>query len=536
MRRPTVLLSCALALAAGAARAQEPAPVVLDGVFDEWAGTPFAAIAAPRHGSPGQGHPYGADSLAQYARVSGVAVRHDAEGVYLRLRLEKDVSLQGLDGALLLLLDADGDTATGWAEHGMRGVDAVVEFSPPVGASGENAGVGLRTRSRAGDAPSLVSPYQAGVMVAPSRAAREFEMRIGRGGAVRFGTRMSARLVTLDRGAGVVDALTPFTVSLADPAPRPTPPGAGAADPLARAPGTDFRVVSWNVGRQDLFTRPDGFGAVLRPLAPDLLVLDEVAGGHSADEVEALLNRILPGAVSWRAVYGVSGGSQRGVIAVRGAAPRLVAPFDAPLPYPDSAAALAPADASPDLQRWLRSRLDSHVPATGALVRIGGRTLLVVTMDLESGGAPGSARDRLRLMEANAVRDATERALHAAVPADDLAGLLVAGDVNLVGSREPLDVLLRPACGGPALEVARPLRLDGGSTATWEDPAQPFTPSLLDYVLHHPPFTAVAGGFVFRAADLSPEWRARHGLREESSRVTDHLPVVTDLRWVDPAR
>lgn len=519
----TTLAACALALLAGAAHAQEP--VVLDGRFDEWSTAPLNATAGPQL--------YGADSLAHYARVSGAAVRHDAEAVYLRLRLERDVSLQALEGTLLLLLDADADSVTGWAEHAMRGVDAVLEFSPPLGASGMNGGVGLRTRSRAGDATSLVSPYDAGVVVAPTRAARDFELRIRRDGAVRFGSRMSVAVVALDGGGGVAAALAPFTASLADPAQRPTPPGAGAADPLARAPGTDLRMVSWNVGRQDLFTRPEGFGAVLRPLAPDLLVFDEVAGGHTVEEVEALLNRILPGGLPWRAVYGVSGGSQRGVIAVRGAAPRLVAPFDAPIPYPDSTRGIIPADASADLQGWLRNRLESNVPATGALVEVRGRTLLVVTVDLESGGGLGAPKDRLRIIEANAIRDATGRAARGVGCEVEIHGLLVAGDVNLVGSRTPLDVLMQPDIHGSPLESAQPLRLDGTSAATWEDSAQPFTPSRLDYVLHHPEFTTVAGGFVFRAADLSPEWRHRHGLQEDASRVTDHLPLVTDLRWVD---
>ena len=47
---------------------------------------------------------------------------------------------------------------------------------------------------------------------------------------------------------------------------------------------------------------------------------------------------------------------------------------------------------------------------------------------------------------------------------------------------------------------------------------------------------AVTGGFVFRAADLSDQWRARHGLAEDASAATDHLPVVSDLRWVAPPR
>lgn len=522
----------ALGLMSGAcAAAAQPAtdvtgppwrPVVLDGLLDEWAVARDVAIAAP-NGGPDGAHPWGADSLAAYARVTGVAVSQDADAVYLRLRLERTVALQALEGSLLLLLDADGDAASGWAEHGMRGVDAVLEFSPRGPAWG--GGIGLRMDS-AGAAPRTAN--EAGVIVAPSHAAREFEMRILRGGPVRFGERMTARFVTLGRDGGVLDALAPFGLDLADPPPRPVPLYPAFADPLARAPETDFRVVSWNVGREDMFQQPEAFGALLRPLAPDLLMLDEVAGGHGAEEIGALLDRILPGDLPWHVVYGVSGGSQRGVIATRGTAPRLVAPFDRPIPYPDSTRVLIAGDTAPGAAAWLRNRLGSNVPATGAIVEAGGRRLLGVTVDLEAGGAPGSARDRLRRMEALAIRDA----LAAAVRDGGMDGVLLAGDVNLVASPDPLAILSAgPDVDGSALAVPMPLRLDGTSTATWENPVEPFTPGRLDFVLVGDAALEVAGGFVFRAADLSPAWRERHGLQAESSRVTDHLPVVTDLRW-----
>jgi hypothetical protein len=521
MRLRSIPLACALALAPGAARAQ--APVVLDGAFDEWGATPVA-VADP------------ADAPAPYADVRGVKVRADADAVYLMLTLEREMALQGMPGTLVLVLDVDGDPATGWDRHGMPGVDAEIEFSSALGEDGARMGTGLRLMHAEGTASCLGRANEAGVMAAPSHVSRSFEVRIPRGDPMPFGERMTARLVSLDAEGGVADETGVFTADLTPASARPTPPGAGTADPLARAPGTDFRVVSWNVGREGLFQRPDAYGAILRALAPDLLMLDEVAGGHSAGEVEEVLNRAVPGDRRWRVLYGTSGGSQRGVIAVRGPAPVVAAGFAGELAYPDSTLALVPADDA-EAQRWLRSRIDAHVPVTGAIVQIGGRRLLAVTVDLESAGTPGSAKDRLRRIEAKVIRDATERALYAEIRGGGrFGGVLVTGDLNLVASRDPLDVLARPAYDGPPLTVALPLRLDGASAATWENAEEPFTPGRLDFVLHHAAFTAVAGGFVFRAADLSPQWRTRHGLTQDASRVTDHLPVVTDLRWVGPAR
>lgn len=510
---------------AGPAAAQTPGAtsgpgreVVLNGVFYEWASGASGAFLRVEQDSRAV-----ADSANPYPRLASVRVRHDADAVYLALALDRDVSLQSMPGSLAVLLDADADSATGWAAHGMTGVDAALEFSP-VWPEGMRAGAGLRMRD--GDSLRLVSANQAGLIVAPSYAAREFEMRIARRGPVPFGDHVTARLVSLDADGRAVHSLGVFRVPLRNPAARPAVPGAADADPLARAPGTEFRVVSWNVGRQALFQRPDDFGAILRALNPDLLLLDEVAGGHSAEAVEALLNRVVPGDRPWRAVYGVSGGSQLGVIATRGAAPVPAAPFHRELPYPDSTIAIIADDSSQ--MGWLRSRLEARVPVTGAIAEVGGRRLLAVAVDLESGGAPGSAKDRLRRIEALAIREA----LAAAVAAGGVDGVLLAGDLNLVGTLAPLEILSRgPDVDGGTLWAPRPLRLDGVSMATWEDPPQPFTPGRLDFVLVGDAALQVAGGFVFRAADLSARWREHHGVTESASTVSDHLPVVTDLRW-----
>ncbi|HEX2211849.1 MAG TPA: endonuclease/exonuclease/phosphatase family protein [Longimicrobium sp.] len=491
------------------------APVVLDGLFGEWEG--FApAVLDP------------ADAPAPYADVRAVRVRHDEAGLYLDLSLEREVSLQGLPGTLVLMLDWTSPDE-GWEAHGMRGVDATLEFSPtfPQGG-GLRGGIGVRMMDSAGGRAELVTANVAGVITAPTHASERFEMRIARGGVIPAELPMTARLVALNRDGRVVDETETFAIHPGAPRPRPTPPGSGAADPLARAPGTDVRVVSWNVGREDLFRQPDAFGIILRALAPDLLVLDEVAGGHSAEEVEALLNRVVPDARPWRAVYGVSGGSQRGVIATRGAAPLIVPPFDRIVPYPDSLLASVPADAPAQMRAGAERRMADGVPTLGAVVQVGGRRMLAVTMDLESGGAPGGPQDRLRRMEATAIRAATENALREAGPLD---GWLIAGDLNLVSARDPLRILVGTGMAGGELAVAFPLRLDGASATTWDNPVEPFTPGRLDYLLH-PPSLAVAGGFVFSSTDLAPRWRERYGMTEETSRATDHLPVVTDLRRV----
>jgi hypothetical protein len=514
MRR---ILSLAAALAfattAADASAQDSPYVVLDGEFTDWKGIP-PVVQDP------------ADSRAPYADVLSVQALSDADAAYLALSLAEPVALQGLPGPLLLLVDADGPR--GGEVHGMRGVDAVVEFS-----GGPGAGVWLRRIDPAGTPDTLVSANAAELSTAPTHVSRRFEMRLARGGPLGVGTQARFRFVALDSAGAVVDRTDVFTADFSDVRPRSRPAGAGAADPLARAPGTEFRVVSWNVGRETIFEQPEAFGTILRALDPDVLMLDEVAGGRSAAEVRALLDRILPGDVPWQVVYGTSGGSQRGVVAVRGAAPAVPVAFEGLLPYPDTTIGIVSDDPPPGLREWLESRLRIGVPVTGAVVQVGGRRLLGVAVDLESGGSPGSPKDRLRRIEALAIRDA----LTATVRAGGVDGVLVTGDLNLVASTDPLDVLVAGSdVDGSELQVPMPLRLDGASAVTWENPEEPFTPGRLDFVLVGDAALAVTGGFVFRAGDLSEPWRARYGLAADASAVTDHLPLVTDLRWTGPGR
>lgn len=510
------ILPLAAALAFGAtavdASAQDTPPVVLDGRFAEWEGVP-PVLQDP------------ADGRAPYADILAVQARADADAGYLAVTFREPVVPQSLAAPLLLLVDHDGPR--GGTVHGMRGVDAVLEFSG--GAPG--AGVWLRRIAPDGTADTLVSANATGLMMAPSHVSRCFEIRLPRGGPLNVGGEMRFRFVALDSAGAIADATEAFTADFSDVRPRTLPAGAGTTDPLARAAGTEFRVVSWNVGRETIFRQPEAFGAILRALDPDLLLLDEVAGGHTAPEIQALLDRILPGDEPWRVVYGSSGGSQRGVVAARGTAPEMARSFMSMLPYSDSAQDVIDGDTAAAARGWLRSRLQVNVPATGAVVAVGGRRLLGVTVDLESGGAVGSPKDRLRRIEALRIRDAVAQT----VAAGTVDGVLVTGDFNLVASTHPLEILATGLdVDGSDLHVPTPLRLDGASALTWENPEEPFTPSRLDFVLVGDAALAVTGGFVFRAGDLSAAWRERHGLAQDASAVTDHLPVVTDLRWTAP--
>ena len=176
-----------------------------------------------------------------------------------------------------------------------------------------------------------------------------------------------------------------------------------------------------------------------------------------------------------------------------------------------------------------RNEARGGVSATGAWVTIGGVDVLFVPVDLQSAGYDGSPRDRLRELQARTLN----RAIAAAVARRPDAGVVVAGDLNLVGSARPLDALWRGlGIGGSDLEVARLERLRDRSLATWRSTwrEDPFSPGRLDYVVYRGGVIEIVRAFVFDGADMSPDAQNALEILETDTEKSDHLPLVVDYR------
>ena len=172
--------------------------------------------------------------------------------------------------------------------------------------------------------------------------------------------------------------------------------------------------------------------------------------------------------------------------------------------------------------------------ATGAWVVWGGLGILFAPVDLQSAGYDGSPRDRLRELQARTLN----RALAAALADRRGAGLVVGGDLNLVGSARPLEELRASLeVGGGNLQAARAERLRDRSLATWRglDPRAPFSPGRLDYMLYRGSVLSLERAFIFDAEDLSPGALELLGVRASDSRASDHLPLVADFSLGRPA-
>jgi len=480
-------------------------PVVIDGDFSEWT---EARVAVPAASAGGTGS----------IDVREVRAGADGEAAFLLLDLGRTVNLQVLEVPARLVLDVDGDGSTGALTDGVPGADLVVMFSPA--AAGGRPGQGILLERPSGG--SAGTAYDIGLIFGPTYASARFEMRIDRAAAAAFAgvpiaDRWRARWIA-DGRDGSLHATETFELVM--PASSSVERGY-VGDPLARSEGADVRVVAWNVADDGVLTRPGAFARVLRALDPDVLLLDELPGAIDDAGLDAFL-RLLDG--PWRSVLGSGGGRQRSAVASR--LPLEPAPSLARIDYPDSVGVLAPLAQMAQTRRDLATASDDGISAAGAFVSFGGRRLLFVALDLACCGSAFDAEDRLRRIQASAIRDAAGRA----VDGGGVDGVVVGGDFNLVGSRTPLEIVaagLDPV--GNALVPVFALQLDGQTATTWRAPGL-FPAGRLDWILYSSSTLEPVRAFAFEVADLDPVWRDRYDLRVELERTSDHLPVVVDLR------
>jgi hypothetical protein len=304
---------------------------------------------------------------------------------------------------------------------------------------------------------------------------------------------------------------------------------AGLTADLARAPGTAFRVLSWNVDRTAHVRERDAFRALMSAVDPDLFLLSEIADTTSAAEVRAALRGLRgPADTVWHVSFGRGGGYQRSVIAAR-VPLTTVAAFDSiPYPGPDRHRLLALVAES--LHQAGRASLDAGVPTNAALARLGGRTVLLVVADLQCcGGSATGWQEQRRRVEARVLH----RAIRATLGGRRMDGIVLGADLNLVTGGAPLDSLLQPLDRRHgALAATAPKHLGNARDWTWRGVDGPFQPSRLDYVLYSARTLVVKRSFVFDTEDFSAADRDPGGLDPGASqRLSEHRPVVVDFAW-----
>jgi hypothetical protein len=77
--------------------------------------------------------------------------------------------------------------------------------------------------------------------------------------------------------------------------------------------------------------------------------------------------------------------------------------------------------------------------------------------------------------------------------------------------------------------------LDRATNATWRDRDQPFVPGRLDFLLFADSSLILQRADVIDTRDLDPGALADRRLKaDDSSDISDHLPVIADLAWRTP--
>ena len=528
--RPWQLLLAALVLCQGcSSRDARVDAVFVDGRFDEWSGA--ATIVQD-----------GADAAESAIDLGQILGLDDAEWFYLSLDLGREVSVQSLPGTLHLLIDTNVEgSQIGGTLREMDSVDLVIELSQtdaPL-VSGRGSGFALKAVNGDGTTGEAVR-YALGVTVAPSWAASRVELRVSRlGGAglPALGAELRLKAVYVENG-GVADEteIGSYTFSTASTEATPT----RTDDRLAKSEGS-IRVAQWNVSDESFSANSESFARVLAAIVPDVLLLDEVPGVVTLEALTAFFALESLGSLgTWQFVLGEAGGRQRTVVAARN---RGVRPAESMrrVRYPDRAVETLRATIAPRLDsvfeieaerevfnELLGLEAERNLSATGAWVDVDGQDVLFVPVDLQSAGWIGSPRDQLRILQARTIRDHI-------VAQNERSGqpVVIGGDLNLVGSREPLLALIQglDVDGSDLTPVDAP-RIGERTLVTWRNPGAPFAPGRLDFLLIPDASATVTNSFVFGTEDLDPETLRRLALeRELSASLADHLVVAVDLAF-----
>lgn len=450
----------------------------------------------------------------------------DGDFIYVRFRFAGEMrNLQNANEPLSLLLDVDGNALTGQARPSpsaaaSMGSDLEVIFSPTENENHQGIAVyalgadGSRNRLSHADVDFSFSPtyasdwYEARVsrhvaalnLYVPG-ASSPVESAAGEPlaatpPAVQAASRGSGIFVLSDQQGDVVGGSEPFSFSL--PSVSAGPPASNLPIPPKR--GDVIRMASYNVLHGSPETNPDAFARQLRAADPDIVLVQEW-DSRTGEEIAGWFSSNVGG--TW---YGVAR-PQDGV--------GIVSRF----PIISSMTSdIVPADGS-----------NRPVRAVFALVQAPFRDAVVGSLHLKCCGSDGSTEDLRRIAEARAVQAAFAQFIPTGNGWQTVRYL--GGDFNLVGSRDPLDLIrVGLDSDGSPLAVASADVLGDAAMYTWSDPKNNFSPGRLDFGIFGDANADAVNTFVLDTGRLSEESLGRHGLQREDSAAGDHRLLIVDLR------
>lgn len=436
-----------------------------------------------------------------------VVAAADAEHAYFRFSTAgKPVTIQSSDKATCILLDVDGDAATGQRLPGKLsniGVDLEIQASPLKPSGGTTKGVAINALDSSGFALPL-SRADFDLSFAPTYATMWYEARISRTpdnpgnlpieGLLTHG-RMQGVFAMKNGDGKLVGVSDPFAVTVPPAAAQRTLADAN----LPEKPKDALRVMSFNVLKNGPVSKPEPFRRLLDVLDPDVIMFQEWDQGSAGDIAQWLaFNKT---GQSWYVAKPDADISKGGGVIV--------------------------ASRFPILQNFGNIKVgEKPVRAVGAVIDTPMGPVVATSLHLKCCGSAGGEEDLRRMDEAKAINAAVMRASDAS----KASIRVIAGDFNLVGSRPPLDLVRQGLdVDGTDLAIADAQTLGDSLVETWSEEENEFSPGRLDYMVYSDASASVKNAFVFNARRLSAAALARLGLDAEDSAASDHMPVVVDL-------
>lgn len=431
----------------------------------------------------------------------------DRDHLFFRIAVPDEVTLQAASEPVTVLIDLDANPGTGMTPPTPRaaeglGFDIGIEFSPRDGRGGVSA-----FALDPGGAHTPLPPAQLALQFAPTHASNAFELRLSRHADTPPALRSllaqagnAVSMVVLQDAAGqTVGWSDPETFS--KPQASPAPVLSEAA--LPAKPAGAIRIVSWNVRRAAPMSNAGPFSHVLQALDADAILLQEWTGADAAT-LQAWFTAVVSGDKTWAARTS----ADQGVAIV---APHPVQPLG-----PNQLVVEDQGGGTSDPVRWVAGTVQT--PAGN---------VALASVHLTCCGGSGSPEDQRRLAEAQVINAAMAEAFAAAGTPLRVIG----GDINLVGSRRPMEILGAGLdTDGSELAPTAAMVLGDAAFDTWSDASTQFTPGRLDYILIGDGGAQVIHAFVLDTARLGDAALARIGLDRTDTASSDHRPVVVDIR------
>ncbi len=434
-----------------------------------------------------------------------------ADPAYLYLRFSVDgenKALQASDQTVTIHLDLDGDGGTGFAmldpvDAAGMGVDLEIEFSPRNAEGSLDRGAAAYVVDRTGSR-TKIPVAGLDLLFTPTHASNWYEARISR--HVATGTDTSALeaasawegVITLRDSGGSLRGWSDAFIA-EKPIASEQPPLADAT--LPPRPAGAIRVLNWNIHRNNPEKNSAPFARVIELVRPDVVLIQEWEAKQPAQIARWFHEHIDSPTARWHALSGRSWG----------------------------VAIVSPYPITPLVQDGVtfpHDGRDHNARIVSGVVALPVGDIVVASTHLKCCGSATSPEDSTRIAEAGRIASALGDAI-----ADDPTWVrVVAGDMNLVGTRTPLDLIGKGLdSDGSDLEIAPVRVLGDNATYTWVDWQTSFTPGRLDYVLYSGAGCRVLGATAIDTRRLSDAALARMGLERDDSGASDHLPIVVDV-------